>query len=66
MSHIPYRTGIPSILRYLNFICKLLVAFRPVVAAFLTSEQLGFWDALLEACEAFRENVPNPRPGDPE
>lgn len=64
MSHVPYRTGIPSILLYLRLICRLLVTFRPVVGGFLTVEQLVFWDALLDACEAFRENVPNPRPRD--
>lgn len=66
MSHIPYRTGIPSILKLLHKICQLLVAFRPVVALFLTEGQMEKWDALLVACEAFRETVPNPRPGDAE
>lgn len=62
MSHIPYRTGTTTILKLLTKVCKLLVAFRPVVALFLTVPQLAAWDGLLEACEVFRNTVPNPRP----
>jgi len=62
MTYIPYRTGITSIKKFGRIICRLLQAFRPVVAEFLTETELGYWDALLVACTAFEENVSNPRP----
>lgn len=62
MADVPYRTGIPSILKLLTKICALLVAFRPVVGLFLTPPQLSAWDGLLEACNLFSEVVTNPRP----
>jgi len=60
----PYRTGIPTLLRILPTICRLLTAFRPIVVGFLTVPQLNAWDALLSACQTFEELITHPNLGD--
>jgi len=60
----PYRTGIPTILKFGRAICKLLVVFRPVASGFLSAPQLVAWDNLLIACQAFEELIPHPNLGD--
>lgn len=61
---VPQKTGIPSLLKYLRIICRLLVTFRPVVAGFLTAPQLAAWDALRDACETFETLIEHPNKGD--
>jgi hypothetical protein len=60
----PYRTGIPTILKMGKVICRLLVAFRPIVDDFLTAPQLQAWDNLLIACQAFESLIEHPNQGD--
>lgn len=63
MARVPYRRGVPTILRLLRIICRILLEFRPVVIKYLTPEQMVFWDGLMTACELFQENIPDYAPG---
>lgn len=58
----PYRTGVPSILKSAQLICRLLAAFTPIIKEFLAEEKHIYVDALNVACQEFVDNVPPPRP----
>ena len=57
----PYRTGIPTVLKMLTVICGLLVTFNVIIKGHLRDDLHVYVDGLMEACELFRSNVPNPR-----
>lgn len=59
MARVPYRRGTPTILKLIAALIRLLSAFRDVVDAFYTPEQMAKWDALHSAAVDFEETVPN-------
>lgn len=60
-SSTPYRTGVPSTIKYAGLICRLLAVFTPVIKEHLDSELHIYVDALNLACANFVDNVPPPR-----
>jgi len=64
MDHIPYRTGITTIMGLLRRVCAVLVAFKHIMLQILPEGQHIYVEALEQACNDFILNVSNPRPGD--
>lgn len=62
-SATPFRTGIPTILRLLAIVCRLLTAFNVVIKTHLRDDLHVYVDALMTACEEFRANIPSPNDG---
>jgi len=58
----PYRTGVPTILRYARLICRLIITFDDVFKEFAPTEWHEAWDKLNDACQAFTTVVEPPRP----
>jgi len=64
MSHIPYRTGITTIMLLLRKICEVIVSYKHIMLQILPEPQHVYVEALEQACNDFILNVSNPRPGD--
>lgn len=64
MSHIPYRTGLPTLFIIVKAVCNIITKYGDIMQSILTPEQFAYVEALQAACRAFELNVPNPRPGD--
>lgn len=62
MAHWPTRTGLTSLHKLLKKACQLIAKYRPVMVEILTEDQLAKVDAVLVACEAFVEDVPQHEP----
>jgi hypothetical protein len=62
MTHIPYRTGIPTIKLLLERVCSLLVRYEDVIKLITPTEKYVYVEAIMQACKDFILNVPNPRP----
>lgn len=60
-STTPYRTGIPTIIRYLTLICQLLAIFTPIIKEHLEESRHIYVDTLASACTNFLENIEAPR-----
>jgi hypothetical protein len=61
-STTPHRTGIPTILKLLRVICRLLAAFSPVIYEHLDESKHEYVEALELACSAFMNNIESPNP----
>lgn len=57
----PYRTGVPTILKGLNAICRLMTEFDDEFKQYAPVEWHSAWDTLQSACDAFRALVKPPR-----
>jgi len=64
MAHNPYRTGLPSIRRFLKIVCNLVAKYDTVIRDVLPPAQHVYLDALETACNDFLQNTDNPRPYD--
>lgn len=62
MAHIPYRTGLTKIMMLLRTICRLIVVFDVPLRAVIPAEDWHYVEDLKACCEAFLNNVYNPRP----
>lgn len=57
MSHIPYRTGLTTILAVMKTVCRLAAKYRTLWGTFMTSEQLTKFDQLVGLCEDIIEII---------
>lgn len=62
MTHIPYRTGVTTIKFLLRKVCDLLLRYGDVIRGFTPTDKHVYIAALMQACEDFQTNIPNPRP----
>lgn len=62
MSQIPYRTGITTVKKLLRKICDILITYNTVIKSVTPANKHIYIDALMQACEDFITEVPNPRP----
>lgn len=65
LNQVPYRRGLPSILKAVKRILILLAEFITIIEQILPPEQMTYVNALKIACEEFQANVSNPDAGDP-
>jgi hypothetical protein len=58
----PRKTGVPTMRTAAFIIVKLLVLFTPIIKEHLEEELHQYLDNLLDALNAFLDNIPSPRP----
>lgn len=65
LTQVPYRRGLPSILKYVKRILSLLTEFIVIILEILPEDQHIYVTNLKTACDEFVVNVGQPDAGDP-